>query len=481
MKRNLIKSGLLGAALAWVGIMSLFSPSEGRQTSEPAEDGSQAVIKFVDKSSFYNDDAGEITLRMDILDSAGKPILGITKDNLQVKEEGIPVTIKELHGPGTQPINVILVIDVSGSMRQRGKIAGAQNAARAAVEKLQVGRDRIGIIAFDSSATVVQRLADLTESVKSDCLTRISSLRPRGGTVIGKPSVEALQMFKDESPNGYKVVMVMTDGEDETLPESVEQIAQLSTDAGVPVYTIFFGSTTTEGIQAENVLRDLAKKCNAAFYNAPTGEELAKIYRAQVEELSKEFLVVFDSPYPQADGLPRTVVVTVKSPAGDLTSSNNYQIGPLIAGATRGAPKGIAAGQAGSGGSSTFLKLVLFLMLAALLIGGLFVPSRTDWLSRFAGTGSAGSTSSPSSNASSPVASSSSSAGGASQRPVRPVPATPVAPAQKGHVAPSRSGSASSKPAAKSSKPVAKQSPAQPGEVKSRLRKPPPPPKPGNR
>ena len=92
-RKQLITTGLLGGALAWVGLLSLLSPSVGKEQNIPAEDGSLAAIKFVDKSKFYANEAGEISLRMDILDPAGKPIIGLTQERFEVRAEGIGVVL----------------------------------------------------------------------------------------------------------------------------------------------------------------------------------------------------------------------------------------------------------------------------------------------------------------------------------------------------------------------------------------------------
>jgi hypothetical protein len=159
------------------------------------------------------------------------------------------------------------------------------------------------------------------------------------------------------------------------LSSFVEQIAGMSDEAGVQVFTIAFGEKRP---RPEQVLRQIAERCRGAFYHAPTSKELAEIYRTRVEELTKEFLLSYDSPFPAADGLPRKVSVAVKIPNGSLNAANNYQIGPIIAGARRAAAKTTSAdgGQASGGIGSMFAKFVLFLTLAAALLGGLAMTDR---------------------------------------------------------------------------------------------------------
>lgn len=133
--------GLLAGALLWVGLLSLLFDRTA-PSSKPADDGSQAVIKYLDKSRFLQSDAGEVSLRMDILDPTGAPLLGLLKDMVSVTEHGQAAKVNDFKGPGTQPINAILVIDISGSMGSGGKMAGAIGAALAALDELMVERDQ---------------------------------------------------------------------------------------------------------------------------------------------------------------------------------------------------------------------------------------------------------------------------------------------------------------------------------------------------
>lgn len=374
MRRIVTAGALFAVALIWVGMLSLLFGSRSTPSSKPADDGSQAIIKYLDKSNFYKDGSGEVSLRMDILDPHHEPLLGLSKDTLKVTEHGAPAVVKAFNGPGTQPVNLILVIDMSGSMGDQGKMQGAIAAALAAIEELLVGRDRIGIIAFDDRFEVLQSLDRLTAETKLVCRQKIGSLRPRGGTIIGVPTLSALQIFEQTSPDGPKVVMVMTDGEDDSLPPLIETIAERSDTTGVPVYTISFGDLGNPA--AETVLRQLAQKCSAQYYHAPTAQQLAEIYRSQVQELTREFTVLYDSPYPQADGLPRRVEVQISAPAGTLVAATTYQIGSIVdSGATR-APANSGKGPAAMATiASAFLKCMIFTVLFVLLAAGLAVPS----------------------------------------------------------------------------------------------------------
>jgi Mg-chelatase subunit ChlD len=417
MNKQLISGGLIAAALLWVSLISLLSGGSETPVSVPAGDGSQASIKFIDKGRFHSSGTGEISLRMEIQGTDDQPILGLSKQRLSLQEEDIAVPVKAFHGPGTQAINVMLVIDVSGSMTGN-KIREAREAAIVALDELQTGRDRIGIVEFYDEFNVVYPLTELTDRTREECRGRVQGLSPRGGTSIGPPTVHALQLFSQTEAEGTKLLLVMTDGEDERLAPMVEQIATLSDSTGVPVYTIAFGDRNPS---AEIVLKSMAKRCNAEFYFAPSGDELARIYRSRVEEAGNEFRVTYDSPWPEADGLPRQVQVEVSSESGVLTARSGYQIGPLITGGRRSPPQlsGGSSDPAAAVSGSGVVTTLAFLALLALLGGGLAASEFSPHLRATLGSVSSGNSSAAPSTAP-PVNRSGSSA------PLAPPPPPPL-------------------------------------------------------
>ena len=267
---------------------------------------------------------------------------------------------------------MILVMDSSGSMGEAGKIIGSKQAARAALQELVVGRDRFGLISFNGGFEVLQPLALLTPEVKQVCEQAIDRLTPFDGTAIGPPTLAAVQAIATEKPDGSKMVLVMTDGEDSGLAGMTPTIAAQSDSAGTQVHSIAFGLPLHRS--AEAMLRELARQCNGEFRHAPSNAELAAIFRSRVAEMVNECTLVYASPYPEADGLPRKVRITLGAgQAVTLSADAEYQIGPILSGGRRSVPVA-QPGPAGSTASSapaSDIRLLLFFSLLIPLLGGL--------------------------------------------------------------------------------------------------------------
>ena len=377
MRRTSIIGGLLAAVVTWVALLSLISPaSNTTQTAVvPAADGSRCVIKFVDKSRFSNASTpGEVALRMDILDGAGKPIVNLKSTDFEVIEEDLPGRVTAFRGPQSQAINLVLVIDVSGSMSQDNRMAGARQSANTVIEALKVDRDRLAIIPFSNTMRVLQPLETITSANRMSCRAQIDSLRPGGGTSIGPPTLEALNLFKRQSADGAKMVMVMTDGEDPDLEHHLNAIAQLAEETGAQVHTVGFGRDVNP--QSQAALQELAQRCSGQYQHAPSNQELTKIFSARVQETINECTLVYDSPYPQPDGLPRKVRLKSKTPQGLLSAGFSYQVGPILGGRSSPADWAVPKGSTPAAGGviSFVLSLILFVVLLAALLAGLIIP-----------------------------------------------------------------------------------------------------------
>lgn len=169
-----------------------------------------------------------------------------------------------------KPVDVILVIDHSGSM-QGTPLEQAKQAAVAFVNEMDFASDRIGIVQFSSGASIVQSL-----SADSAAVTQaIESIGVAGGTAIHAGLEVAFnelngQLRSDATP----VIVLLSDGESDR--RAAERAANAAKAADIKIITVALGT----GLD-EQLMRDIASTDsdgNPLYYNSPTGSDLESIY-----------------------------------------------------------------------------------------------------------------------------------------------------------------------------------------------------------
>lgn len=212
-----------------------------------------------------------------------------------------------------QQATVTIAVDVSLSMEADDvdptRIDAAREAAYAfldlAPEELQVG-----IVAFAGTAVPV-----LTPTVdRALARLAIERLTLGEGTAIGEGVFAAVQLMTldatgepvdPQSADGEEVpaqaIVVLSDGET-TMGRPDLEAAQAASDAGIPVWTISFGTAAGEVVIEEEripvpvnegALREVATATGGEFFQAATADELQSIldeigFRVGVEEEDRE-------------------------------------------------------------------------------------------------------------------------------------------------------------------------------------------------
>ncbi len=156
-----------------------------------------------------------------------------------------PQDVEQNVRTNTEGIDIMLAIDVSGSMLARDFKPDRITAAKEVAGSFIADRygDRIGLVAFAGEAFTQSPLTT-DQSTLQTLLARIRSGLIEDGTAIGNGLATAINRLR-ESEAKSKVIILLTDGVNnrgEIAPRTAAEIAQAQ---GIRVYTIGVG---TEGM-----------------------------------------------------------------------------------------------------------------------------------------------------------------------------------------------------------------------------------------
>lgn len=132
---------------------------------------------------------------------------------LELPDPNVVAAIQQSWAFVKKQADVLLVIDISGSMAQSNKIDQARSAASLFVENLEP-TNRVGLAVFNDEVQVLVPLDNL-ESNRTTLINTIGTLRADGGTAL-YDGVGAAVALMNEQPdeNRIRAVVVLSDGQD---------------------------------------------------------------------------------------------------------------------------------------------------------------------------------------------------------------------------------------------------------------------------
>ncbi|XCN71465.1 MAG: VWA domain-containing protein [Candidatus Electrothrix aestuarii] len=149
------------------------------------------------------------------------------------------------------PLNLALVIDTSGSMRDENKLTSVQQAAIALVNRLQP-EDRLAIVSYNNEAKVV--LPSSPMKMEQEARWLIQSLRADGGTNLGAGLIEGYHQLREfASPRSINRVLLLSDGKANvgiTSSAELSRMALQEADAGISLSTFGVGLDFNEDLMA---------------------------------------------------------------------------------------------------------------------------------------------------------------------------------------------------------------------------------------
>ncbi|MFK7889707.1 MAG: VWA domain-containing protein [Granulosicoccus sp.] len=205
-----------------------------------------------------------------------------------------PQTFGEPLGVPVSGRDLLLCIDISGSMRETDLYAGNNRATRMAVVK-QVAKDfvarrtgdRVGLIMFGSQAYVQTPLTYDHETVQHFLDEAAVGLAGRS-TAIGDAIGLGVKRLR-ERPDASRVLILLTDGENSAGVLEPEQAAQLAAQSNIRIHAIGVGSERAGGALSvpfgtrrseldERSLRAISDATGGQYFRARNRQELARIY-----------------------------------------------------------------------------------------------------------------------------------------------------------------------------------------------------------
>ena len=222
-------------------------------------------------------------------DRRGRPITDLELPEVSVFENGAPQDVKLFRRLDELPINVVLLLDTSTSMKddiEEVRASGIQFLDQVIKED-----DLASVVSFSHRAYVVAPLTSDLEALAEGS----RALRAWGGTSYYDSLVLAL--FSLQGLEGKKAVIVVSDGADQNSRVSADELLEYAERSNAAVYTISLGSTDIAGgaRQARQDLRAVAERTGGASFAIRSSARLSRVYREIEADLRSQYFIAYQS------------------------------------------------------------------------------------------------------------------------------------------------------------------------------------------
>ena len=221
-----------------------------------------------------------------------------------------PQDVERLSRTNTEGIDIMLAIDVSGSMLARDFRPDRITAAKEVAGSFIADRygDRIGLVAFAGEAFTQSPLTT-DQGTLQTLLARIRSGLIEDGTAIGNGLATAINRLR-ESDAKSKVIILLTDGVNNQGQIAPMTAAEIAKAQGIRVYTIgvgtegmapypaidMFGNLTFVNQKVEideKVLKAISDMTGGRYFRATDKEKLKAVYD-EINQLEKSKIEVME-------------------------------------------------------------------------------------------------------------------------------------------------------------------------------------------
>lgn len=223
-----------------------------------------------------------------VRDSGGRLVRGLTREDFQVLDDGVPTAIVDFRSTDQAPISIALLLDTSSSMRDANeKQAGA---VLSAMLQALTGTDEAALFTFDKALRQETPFTQDDEVIQK----ALSKTVMWGQTSLYDAIAETAKRLS-EQPSQRRAVVVITDGQDTSSARSPSDVSGLASSVDVPVYVVavapkrrFFGGGNSQ-------LTNLARMTGGEQVPAANPEQLTAAVETLLGEMRQQYFVAIDA------------------------------------------------------------------------------------------------------------------------------------------------------------------------------------------
>ena len=253
-----------------------------------------------------------VVLHTTVVDRSGKLLTDLPQKAFKVYENNVEQEVR-LFRHEDIPISLGLVIDNSASMREKRQKV---EAAALQLVKASNPQDEVFIINFSDSAFLDCPFTNSIPKLQAG-LARIDS---RGTTAMRDAIGMSIDYMKNNAKLDKKILLVVSDGDDNLSELTLEQIVRQAQQAEVLIYAIGLLSEEdrSSARKAQKALDTIAEASGGAAYYPQELAEVDQIALRVAHEVRNQFTIGYSPSQQTLDGSLRQIRVAVDGPGRPL-------------------------------------------------------------------------------------------------------------------------------------------------------------------
>lgn len=249
-----------------------------------------------------------VRINASVTDANGRAISGLSAADFTVLENGTTRPVMDVT-PTSAPFNLVLILDVSGSVEERLEFI---RKAGLAFVRTASAQDRIAIIAFRDD---VQLVSDFTTD-RALLIDRLQQIDAGGATALYDALAYALVHTLKPLRNERTAIVVLSDGDDNKSFVPFPAVLESLVETGTVVYPLYIPSglipassvpAATKTIdptraryltlttRAEEEGRQLASVSGGVYYSIKSFDDLQRAFTDVVNQLRTSYTITYAS------------------------------------------------------------------------------------------------------------------------------------------------------------------------------------------
>lgn len=265
----------------------------------------------------------------------GRTVAGLGKSEFRVYDEDQVREIVDFQSE-TEPLHLLLLLDVSGSMsRTLGEMSARTTEALRQLRE----QDRVALMVFAERFELIQDWTPERDKIGERITNSVFKSQWGRGTVYNDALMAAIRQFDKVKAKGRRSIVIVSDGLGTRGSFGDAAVMKAAQDADVVVNLIQMGSA--EGAAAarvrytdpSNMLPSIAEYVRTTGGETASGQDAAEMLKRVVGRIATRYTMQYPAPSGQA-GTFRKIRVELtpearkRNPGATITARTGYYVDP---------------------------------------------------------------------------------------------------------------------------------------------------------